>query len=89
MVGRFNGLFQCFKTLVQQELGTVHCAISQVWCLAHRLNLVIRDFQDVKTSTMFFISVIGLLRIERLFLIASFAGKIPGEAVQENTYSLI
>ena len=75
MVGRFNGLFQCFKTLVQQEHGTIPCAISQVWCLAHRLNLVIRDFPDVKNINSVFISVIGLLRKERLFLIASFCGK--------------
>ena len=54
MVGRFNGLLQCFKTLVQQEHGTIPCAISQVWCLAHRLNLVIRDFQDVKNINSVF-----------------------------------
>ena len=47
MVGQYNGMFQCFKSLVQQELGSVSCSLTQVWCLAHRINLVISDFDNV------------------------------------------
>ena len=40
MIGRINGLFANFKKMVQQELWSVPCPLVQVWCLAHRLNLV-------------------------------------------------
>ena len=47
MLGRFNGMVSHLKRLVQQALGVVTPTFDHVWCLAHRLNLVIRDFQDV------------------------------------------
>ena len=47
MMGHTNGLFACFKRLFQQEIGTMTCSLVQVWCVSHRLNLVIRDFQNV------------------------------------------
>ena len=48
MMGHDNGMFSCFKRLVQQDLGQVPCFLNNVWCFAHRLNLVIRDFQNVE-----------------------------------------
>ena len=54
MIGHVNELFHNFKMLVQQELGSVPCALVQVWCLAHRLNLVIKDFQNVANISSVF-----------------------------------
>ena len=54
MIGQDNGMFSCFKRLVQQDIGPVNCDINHVWCLAHRLNLVIRDFQNVENINSVF-----------------------------------
>ena len=51
MVGKFNGMTACFKTLVEQ-----HCRgnnmyspkIHTMWCFAHRINLVTRAFLAIK-----------------------------------------
>ena len=55
MIGQANGMFSCFKRLVQQDLGSVPCSMVHIWCLAHRLNLVIRDFQNVENINSVFL----------------------------------
>ena len=65
MIGQANGMISHFKRLVATELGTVGCPFNHVWCLAHRLNLVIRDFQNVPNINSVFSSLIGLHQRER------------------------
>ena len=55
MIGHTNGMVSHFKRLVAVELGTVECPFKHVWCLAHRLNLVIRDFQNVPNINSVFL----------------------------------
>ena len=47
MVGQINGMVSHLKRLVQHTLGEITPTFDHVWCLAHRLNLVIGDFRDV------------------------------------------
>ena len=54
MIGHLNWMFPNFKRLVQRELGIVPCELVHVWCLAHRLNLVIKDFQNVENVNSVF-----------------------------------
>ena len=55
MIGQAKGMVPRFKRLVRQELGTVPSPIQHVWCLAHRLNLVIRDFENVQNIKSVFL----------------------------------
>ena len=51
MTGRLGGMIAILKQLVRQHCRTIHAPFedfSTVWCLAHRLNLVTRDFMDMK-----------------------------------------
>ena len=51
MTGRLGGMITILKQLVRQHCLTRHAPFedfSTVWCLAHRLNLVTRDFMDMK-----------------------------------------
>ena len=47
MVGSTNGIVARVRRMVQSEAGRDNCIFQQVWCFAHRLNLVIHDFQNV------------------------------------------
>ena len=47
MVGSLNGMVVHIKRMVQAEVGHNNCIFQPVWCFAHRLNLVLRDFQRV------------------------------------------
>ena len=55
MVGQFNGLATILKRLVQRELGVDTPTFQHVWCLAHRLNLIITDFQNVRNINYVFL----------------------------------
>ena len=51
MVGKYSGMTACLKRLVQQRCSTGRIPYNEfhsVWCFAHRLNLVTRDFMDLK-----------------------------------------
>ena len=47
MIGADNGMVSHLNRLVKQELGADHTPFKNIWCLAHRLNLVITDFEQV------------------------------------------
>ena len=48
MIGRTNGMVSQLRRLIQSEYGSRSGNFHQIWCLCHRLNLVIRDFQNVE-----------------------------------------
>ena len=48
MIGRTNGMVTHLRRMVQEECGSHTGNFHQMWCLCHRLNLVIRDFQNVE-----------------------------------------
>ena len=51
MVGKYSGMTACLKRLVQQRCATGRIPYNEfhsVWCFAHLLNLVTRDFMDLK-----------------------------------------
>ena len=47
MTGTTNGLVAQLKRMIVRDHGIDNCNIDPVWCFAHRLNLVICDFQHV------------------------------------------
>lgn len=47
MTGSVNGMVAHLKRMVREEAGRENCILQPLWCFAHRLNLVIRDFQHV------------------------------------------
>ena len=47
MMDAANGMIPRLSLLVKQENNTDQVPFKNVWCLAHRLNLVITDFQRV------------------------------------------
>ena len=47
MIGADNGMISHLNRLVKQELGVDHAPFKNIWCLAHRLNSVITDFERV------------------------------------------
>ena len=49
MVGRLSGMTTTLKELIRQHCTHAHVPFKEfhsVWCIAHRLNLVTRDFLD-------------------------------------------
>ena len=49
MVGRLSGMTRTLKELIRQHCRHAHVPFNKfhsVWCMAHRLNLVTRDFLD-------------------------------------------
>ena len=58
MIGIGNGMTRRFKRLLQQETRTDSFQLQQVWCLARRLNLVLRDLQHVPNiGSVFFLQI--------------------------------
>ena len=47
MIGTMNGMSAHLRRLIARKFGPQHCKMGSVWCFAHCLNLVIRDFQHV------------------------------------------
>ena len=47
MMGPANGMVRHLRLLIQRELGVLSTTFNHVWCLAHRLNLVVADFQKI------------------------------------------
>ena len=47
MIGSTNGMSAHLRRLFARKYGQQHCKMESLWCFAHRLNLVIRDFQHV------------------------------------------
>ena len=47
MIGSTNGMSAHLRRLIARKYGQQHCKMESLWCFAHRLNLVIRDFQHV------------------------------------------
>ena len=47
MIGAVNGMIPNLKRLIKQEINVDHAPFKSVWCLAHRLNLVITDYMRV------------------------------------------
>ena len=47
MVGKVNGMVVYQKNLIDNEVGDQHRRFYSVWCLSHRLDLVIRAFATV------------------------------------------
>ena len=47
MIGTTNGMSAHLRRLITRKYGPQHCKMESMWCFAHRLNLVIRDFQHV------------------------------------------
>ena len=47
MIGGVSGMIPILNRFVRQEVGADHTPFKNVWCLAHRLNQVITDFQRV------------------------------------------
>ena len=51
MNGKYSGMSACLKRLVRQRCATAHILFDEfhtVWCFAHRVNLVTRDFMCLK-----------------------------------------
>ena len=51
MIRKYGGFSACLKRLVGQRCATTRIHFNgfhSVWCFAHRLNLVTRDFMDLK-----------------------------------------
>ena len=59
IIGSDNGMVSCLKRLVKQEMGPNSSSFKSAWCLAHRLNLVITDFERVPFINSVFISQDG------------------------------
>ena len=54
MVGRLSGMTTTLKELIRQHCTHAHVPFKEfhsVWCMAHRLNLVTRDFMDSRGFT--------------------------------------
>ena len=47
MIGAENGMIPNLRRLVGKEIGSRSTPFKNVWCLAHRLNLVVSDFERV------------------------------------------
>ena len=47
MVGRYNGVIPHLKKLVRDEMSDPTFNFPSIWCLSHRMNLVIRSFEEV------------------------------------------
>ena len=47
MMGQFGGMVGRLTHSVEMERGDHRPPFDHVWCLAHRLNLVVADFQNV------------------------------------------
>ena len=47
MIGSFNGMVPQLRRMINRENSSQLSSFKSVWCLAHRLNLVITDFQRV------------------------------------------
>ena len=48
MVGKRNGMVVSLKRLVRSDVGTNEPSINTIWCMSHRLNLVVRGFERVE-----------------------------------------
>ena len=48
MVGKDNGMTVCLKRLIQHDMGNESCSFHSIWCMSHRLNLVVRGFERVE-----------------------------------------
>ena len=48
MFGSMSGMIAHLRRLIAEECGIENSILEPVWCLSHRLNLVIRDFQQVE-----------------------------------------
>ena len=54
MIGKTNGMVTQLRRLIQREYGSQMANFHSIWCLCHRLNLVIRDFQRAENIKMVF-----------------------------------
>ena len=48
MIGQINGMVSQLRRLIRMAYGSHSGTFHQIWRLCHRLNLVIRDFQNVE-----------------------------------------
>ena len=55
MIGAANGMVPNLNVLIKQEANTDQTPFKNVWCLAHRLNLVITDFERVPYNNSVFL----------------------------------
>ena len=46
MIGADNVMIPNLRRLVRKEIGSLSTPFKNVWCLAHRLNLVVSDFES-------------------------------------------
>ena len=48
MIGRDNRMTVYLKRLIQHEMGNESCYFHSIWCMSHRLNLVVGGFERVE-----------------------------------------
>ena len=47
MTGKHNGMVVHLRDMIRAEVGEQNSEFQSIWCLSHRLNLVVRDFESV------------------------------------------
>ena len=47
MTGKRNGMAVHLRDMIRAEFGEQNSGFQSIWCLSHRLNLVVRDFESV------------------------------------------